>query len=271
MLSAGEFFESSNPGKYMKILVCIKQVPDAESNPVIDGDSHWIKEEKIAFRMNRYDEYALEEALIIKDNHPGTIIDVLTVGPDRAAAVIRKGLEKGADHGIHIINHDPALQGSATSSLIADFATGKNYDLVFAGVMSEDAMQCQVGPMIASHLSIPCAVSVVRSAIDPDERSVTAECELEGGFIETVKLFMPCLITVQTGVNQPRYPSLSNVMRARGMQHEILFLDTIYSGSAEYSRSLFYPESEVKGKKLEGTSEEKAAVLIELLHERGLL
>lgn len=255
----------------MKILVCIKQVPDTESNPVITGDYLWIKEEKIAFRMNRYDEYALEEALVIKDNHPGTTIDVLTVGPERSAAVIRKGLEKGADHGIHLVNQNPALHASGTSSLIADYVSVRDYDLIFAGVMSEDAMQCQVGPMIASRLSIPCAVSVVRSAIDCEERTVTAECELEGGFIESVKLFMPCLITVQTGVNQPRYPSLSNVMRARSMQHETIISDSINSGSVEYSRSLSYPESEIKGKKLEGTSEEKAAMLIELLHERGLL
>lgn len=256
-------------GRIMKILVCVKQVPDTEAHPVISGDPRWIEEEKIAFRMNRYDEYALEEALIIKDQNPGTVIDVITAGPERAGAVLRKGLEKGADHSVHLRFGGYHAGAYETADLIASYAEGKNYDLIFAGVMSEDAMQSQVGPMIASLLSIPCAVSAVKTEIDYNEKIIIIQSELEGGYIETFRLKMPCLITFQTGISQPRYPSLSNVLRARSMFPEVI--DCKSKTQGEWGRKLAYSESGDKGIRLNGSIEEKAVRLVEILHARGFL
>lgn len=255
----------------MKILVCIKQVPDTEANPEIRGDSLWIKEENIAFRMNRYDEYALEEALLIKDAQPGTVIDIITVGPERASAVLKKALEKGADNAVHLRCSLYPVSANETASLISEYASGKSYDIILAGVMSEDAMQCVVGPMIASLLSIPCAVSVVKFSIDHDKNHITAESELEGGIIETVNLSTPCLLTVQTGVNQPRYPSLSNVMKARGMAPVVIDAACEQVEELTGITVLSYPESNIKGVQITGSTEEKAEKLIDLLHERGIL
>lgn len=255
----------------MKILVCIKQVPDIESNPEIRSDSLWIKEDNIAFRMNRYDEYALEEALLIKETIPGTTLDVITAGPERASSVLIKGLEKGADNAFHIKFTDYHLSSAETASLISDFASDKNYDLIFAGVMSEDAMQCTTGPMIASLLSIPFAVSIIKSSIDYNDKTITAESELEGGSIETINLSMPCLITVQTGTNQPRYPSLSGKMRAKGIKPEVVEPEFSERISLKTSYKLSYPDSGVKGTTMTGTLEEKADKLIQILHEKGLL
>ncbi|PKL17194.1 MAG: hypothetical protein CVV49_12290 [Spirochaetae bacterium HGW-Spirochaetae-5] len=257
----------------MKILVCVKQVADIESNLRLNASSSWIEEDnKIAYRMNRYDEYALEEALLIKDALKDTTIDVISVGPERAASTIRKSLEKGADTGIHIKSDNPALSAIETSSYIAAYAADKKYDILFAGVMSEDLMQSQVGPMIASLLTIPCAASSVKTELLNNSCKIIADLELEGGVIEQVEITPPCLITVQTGVNRPRYPSLSNVMRARSM--EIFTIDSeslIKTDSTEKNESIDYPSVSSKGVVIEGTGEEKAVRLLDLLHEKGLL
>ena len=256
----------------MKILVCVKQVPDAESRPLIAGtDLPCIREEGIVFRMNRYDEYALEEALLLKEKYPGTVVDVISVGPERALAVLKKGLEKGADRAL-LIKCDGNRPGAyETASLIAGYAKDKNYSLIFAGVMSEDLMQCQVGPMVASFLSIPCAVSVVKISVNSGMMSVTVDSELEGVMAETVKIGMPCLLTFQTGVNQPRYPSLTNVMRARGMSPELI--NDAGAGAAGLNQvtSLSYPPADIKGTTIEGNTGEKAARLADILHEKGLI
>lgn len=255
----------------MKILVCLKQVPDMEANPEIRSDLLWIKENNIAFRMNRYDEYALEEALRIKEEFIGTIVDVITVGPVRASSVLIKGLEKGADNAVHIKCSDFSLSASETASLIADYASEKNYDIIFTGVMSEDAMQCMTGPVIASLLSLPCAVSVLKSSVDLKKNMITVDSELEGGIIETIDVLIPCVITMQTGVNQPGYPSLSGKLRAKGMSPFLIDADISEFGSNKKDYTLVYPKSETKGVTLTGSIEDKADRLIDLLHERGLL
>lgn len=257
----------------MKLLVCIKQVADTEADLKINGNYSWIEEDnKIAFRMNRYDEYALEDALLIKDATAGVTVDVVSVGPERVISVLKKALEKGADNAIHIQSENAALSAAETSSLIAEYALDKNYDIILTGVMSEDMMQGQVGPMIASLLSIPSAVSVISSERIKNENSIIVCSELEGGVVETIKLLIPCLISVQTGVNFPRYPSLSNVMRARSM--EIISINSKSfetRGKNSEIESVEYPPVSSKGIVLNGSSEEKAGMLIDLFHEKALL
>jgi len=257
----------------MKILVCIKQVPDPESNLKLNADSSWIEESnKIAYRMNRYDEYALEEALIIKDNNYGVTIDVITVGSEHAISTVKKSLEKGADNGILIQCSDLALSAIETASLISEYAKDKHYDIIFTGVMSEDLMQSQVGPMISSALSIPCAVSVVKSELINNLTALSVDSELEGGIIEKIEISLPCLITIQTGVNKPRYPSLSNVIRARSMRVLPLNGEDMNSGG-NYNDiiSIGYPVLFSKGIVIDGTSEEKADKLLNIFHEKGLI
>lgn len=256
----------------MKILVCIKQVPDIDSLPGLNQDSSWIDESKpVSYRMNRYDEYALEAALILKDNGAGIHIDALTIGPARASAAIKKAIEKGADEGFHILTDESHPTAYETSLIIAGFAREKNYDLILTGVMSEDLMQFQVGPMTASILSIPCAISAVE-IYPKDEFFFEAHSEIEGGFTEKILIKMPCLITVQTGTSRPRYPSLSNIMRAKNIDikrinaqipHDYIPRET-FSGVKN-------PPVQLKGIELKGTISEKAARLIQILHERSLI
>jgi len=257
----------------MKILVCIKQIADPESEIKINNSSAWIDESKnTLFRINRYDEYALEEALLIKDVYKDTIIDIVSVGPERVSAAVKKSLEKGVSKGVHIRCNKEYIPAKETASLIAEYAKDKDYDIIFTGVMSEDLMQGQVGPMIASHLSIPCAVSVTGSEPMGDFSGIKVISELEGGMTEHIDVSLPCLITVQSGANRPRYPSLSNVMAARSMDIIAIDCDTLKSAD-HYSEAIWieYPVASSKGIVIEGTIEEKAERFLDILHEKGIL
>jgi electron transfer flavoprotein beta subunit len=258
----------------MNILVCVKQVHDTESPVEIAGDPAWVREDgPIAFRMNRYDEFALEEAVLIRESLVDVTVDAISVGPERSSSTLKKSLEKGAANGIHII-HDAVgyCPPSVTAALIADYAGDRAYDLILTGVMAEDDMQCQVGPLIAARLGLPCAVSVVKETISLTDRTITAECELEGGINETIRIPMPCLMTIQSGINRPRYPSLSNILRAREQK-----LVTVQAKVGQFSRvpeqlvSISYPEKGTKGVLITGTTEQKAEQLLAILHEKSLI
>jgi electron transfer flavoprotein beta subunit len=257
----------------MKILVCIKQVPDTESPIEIDGGRRWIREnDRIAYRMNRYDEYALEEAVLIREAFGNVSVDVISVGSERAAAALKKGLGKGANNGIHIVrNHEGYRPPALTAALIADYARQNSYDLILTGVMAEDDMQCQVGPLIAARLGLPCAASVIKETINTDG-TITVECELEGGITEMITLPIPSLLTIQSGINRPRYPSLSNVLRAKDQELIRIQADAdILSQSAERAVSISYPEQSSKGIIIDGTPEQKAEQLLAILHDKSLL
>ena len=149
----------------MKILVCVKQVPEAEAQISIDESADWIQVGGAAeHRMNRFDECAVEEAVLIKEAIPGTVIDVITLGPERAEAVVRRSMGMGADNGVHILTSgDGYVDAFSTAGAIAAYAKGKAYDLILTGAMSEDLMQGQVGPLLAAHLDIACISSTIHA------------------------------------------------------------------------------------------------------------
>lgn len=257
----------------MKILVCMKQVTDTDASPELEAGSPWLRESAdTPFRVNRFDEYALEAALLLKDRDPNTAVHVLSVGPERVVQVVRGALSKGADVGIHVRCDMPWLSALETASHIASFAGNKSYDLVFTGVMSEDAMQGQVGPLLAAHLSLPCAVSVVDLELASDKTFLLVESELEGGLKEKISLKLPALVTVQTGSRRPRYSSLSNILKAREKTIRTVASEGLpRSEPREVYLPLAFPAPSTKGVVLTGTSEEKAEQLLTILHERALL
>lgn len=257
----------------MKILVCVKQVPDSESVLVIDEKTGWISPEGIVFRMNRYDEYAVEEALRIREAFPGTIIDAITVGPGRAEAVTRRAMEMGADGGIHIALPDERYRTPfETASLIAAYSRGREYDLVLAGIMSEDNMQSQTGPMIAALCALPFVTSVMRAAVSPGASHVEVEREVEGGSREIFRVSLPALLAVQSGINRPRYPSLSNVLRAKGQALAVLKeSDLEPARPREEALSIAPPGKRKETVFIHGSSADKARSLLAVLHEKSFL
>ncbi len=257
----------------MKILVCVKQVPDADSSLSIDESARYVRTDSISFRINRYDEYAVEEALRLREAFPGTDVDALTVGPARAAGAVKRAMEMGADSGVHImLGGDLFHETQLVASLVHAYARGAGYDLILCGVMAEDDMRSQLGPMLASLLDLPFASSVMRVSLLRDGESVQVEREVEGGVREAFEIALPALLCVQSGINRPRYPSLSNVLRARGQKPLVLDAASLVGelpAAAEYSLRL--PERTQGGEILGGAPRDKARALIEILRGRGLL
>jgi len=256
----------------LKILVCIKQVPDSGETIEIDASGQIVYGPLTVFRMNRFDEFALEEALRMKERLPGTIVHALSLGPERVGTTIKRALETGADHGIHILTRTDIPGPRFTASLIASYARGKEYDLILSGIMAEDDMACQVGQLTAAILGLPCATSVISETIDREAGKVTLDREIEGGSRASLAVTLPAVLTIQSGINMPRYPSLSNVLRARIQTHEVIEArDLNASAVADPVARLREPDKTMKGMFLQGTPQEKARKLKSILHEKGIL
>lgn len=256
----------------MKLLVCVKQIPDPDAPVRVNADGGWVDIDGGTFVMNRFDGFALEEALRIREEIPDTRIDVVSVGPERVEAVLRRSLGMGADHGIHILTEsDGYLDPFATATWIAEYARTCNYDLILTGVMSGDDMNGQVGPLVAEMLHLPCATSVIFRRMMPESGRIYVEREMEGGLRDALEIKLPALLTLQSGINQPRYPSLSRMLRAN--RHP---LDKVLSGSLELPPlhlsilETTLPQKMRAGLILEGTAREKANQLLDILQNRSM-
>jgi electron transfer flavoprotein beta subunit len=258
----------------MKILVCVKQVPEPGSVIGIDDSERWIRAEKsTTYKMNRFDEFAVEEALLIRQAFPGTRVDVLSVGPDRAAMVVKRAIGMGADNGVHMAIEDHGYLNPLTvASLIAGYARDRHYDLIFTGVMAEDDMQGMVGPMLAELLFLPCATFTVFEKISPGTETIYVEREIKGGYRDTLELKVPAVLTIQGGINKPRYPSLSNMLRAKHQKLETIAarLDE-QPGPREELMRVSYPQKSRSCMVLKGNQQEKAAQLLKILREKTLI
>jgi len=258
----------------MRLLVCVKQVPESEAGVTIDEDAQWVKiHGTSAFRMNHFDECAVEAAVQIKEAFPGTTIHILSVGPERSEAVIRRAIGMGADHGTHMVTPgDGFVDPSVLAGWMATLSEASGADLIFCGAMSEDMMQGQVGPLMAEYLSLPCATAVVHVKIMPAGEGVHVEREIEGGYREAVVLQLPALLTIQTGINQPRYPSLSNLLRANKLK-----LNTLHVGVTDESfplqgvKQVTLPRKLRAGVFLEGSISRKAEQLLSILSDKSFL
>ena len=258
----------------MKILVCTKQVLDSDVPVEIDASGRWIRLlANPLYRMNRFDEYALEEALKLREVFPPSSIDALSVGPPRVAATVRRALEMGANEGIHILVQDEEYRMPfEIASLISAYARDKCYDLILTGVMAEDDMQCQVGPILAELLNYPCATSVIFEKLEPERGVIYVERETEGGVRETMEMELPALLTIQSGINRPRYPSLSHVLRAKSQPPVTLAAESLKPPPPrECLVRLVRPEGTRGGVLLTGMPQEKAQRLLQLLREKAFL
>jgi electron transfer flavoprotein beta subunit len=258
----------------MNILVCVKQVPELEAAITIDPTSQWVTVGgSSAFRMNRFDECAVEAAVQIKEQFPGTCIHILSVGSEAAETVIRRAIGMGADDGTHMVTEsDGFVDPSILAAWMAAIPEAADADLILCGAMSEDLMQGQVGPLLAEYLSLPCATAVVQAEIMPDDRKVHVQREIEGGYRETVALQLPALLTIQTGINQPRYPSLSKLLRANKLQLQtrpVIERDT--PRPLQAVKQVTSPRKLRDAVFLKGSSEQKADQLIRIFSDRSLI
>ena len=198
----------------MKIAVLIKQVPGSESALPINDSQNWIDESSVTFVMNPPDNYALEEALILKEKIGEGEVVIVSMGPNRVQKVIREGLAKGADRGIHLlqegkIENDPL----SVSKVISTALKEENFDLILSGLQSDDTGMSQTGVLIGELLGMSTATLVVETKIENDH--IRLKKELESGWYQWVVLPIPASISIQSGINTPRYPSLKGIMGAK--------------------------------------------------------
>lgn len=258
----------------MKILVCVKQVSDSAETLRINKTATWIEyAEKTVFRMNRYDEYALEEALRIAERYPDAVIDVLSVGTERVRSTIRRALGMGAHHGIHIMRDEEGyVSAFERASLISSVARNRNYDLILTGVMAEDDMEAQTGGLTAAMLSYACATNVLFQKSTNCPVEIYVEREIEGGGRECLTLKLPAVLTIQSGINTPRYPTLSHMLKARTAELDII--DACALGAIRLPGVLekiaLTPQGG-KGEIIEGSPSGKAEKLLEILHRHSLV
>jgi electron transfer flavoprotein beta subunit len=199
----------------MKSLVLVKYVPDSNSVFRLDAAGTWVDETNLTFTVNNYDRYALEELLKLKDEGRVSEVVALTVGPAEAASALRTCLATGADRAIHV--KDDALERCdpfGLARVIQAAIQPEGFSLVLAGLQADDDNHTQVGGLLAGLLDWPCASAALRLAFQEGE-TVRVERELENNEIQVVDLTLPAVVTVQTGINNPRYASLKGIMAAK--------------------------------------------------------
>jgi len=196
----------------VKIAVCIKRVPDTETRIRIAADGLSIDETGVKFILNPYDEFAVEEALQRKEKAGAGEVVAIALGPDAARETIRGALAMGADRGVLLkADHIPADALAVAKALAAELKDG-SYDLILFGKMAVDDYNHAAGPMVAEILGLPCVTAVSR--LELDGAKGVAEREIEGG-VEVVEFPLPAVLTVEKGLNTPRYPALKGIMAAK--------------------------------------------------------
>ena len=187
----------------MQILVCLKQVPEKDSRFKIDASGVSIQEEDLIFETNESDQYALEEALRLKEKLGGEVV-VLSLGRDRVVKALKNALAMGADRGIHI--NDPAFLGSdafVIARALARAIQKEHFDVVFTGVQSDDLSFGQTGTLLAHFLGWSHATIVIEAEIKGEGCPARIRRELESNLFEEVEIPLPAVLTIQSGMNQP--------------------------------------------------------------------
>ncbi len=246
----------------MNIIVCIKQVPDTETRIRIGGDKKSIDTTDINWILNPYDEYAVEEALRIKERQGNTTVTVISVGPERTATAIRNALAMGADEAV-LIKTDQVLDSLATAKALATVMKDMPYDLILAGKQGVDDDNLQVGPMVAELLNIPCVTYI--SELKLENGKATAKREIEGG-IEVVETSLPAMFTAEKGLNEPRYPALRGIMMAK--KKTILEKQVAIDPPKIQIVNIEYPPTR-KGGKIVGQGVDAVPELVRLLREEA--
>ncbi len=249
----------------MKIAVLIKQVPGSESPLPLNSAQTWVDEPQVTYTMNPPDNYALEEALLIKENVGNGEVVAVSLGPERVKKVIREGLAKGADSGIHLeedsqIETDPLSIARSFASVLQD----ENFDLILTGLQSDDTGMGQTGVLIGEFLEMTTATLVVETKILNGQ--IRIKRELESGWFQWVKLPLPSSISIQSGLNTPRYPSLKGIMGAKKKEIRVISASEHQSATrAQAIDQVFVPQTTKKTEVIEGNADTVVARIVEIL------
>jgi electron transfer flavoprotein beta subunit len=260
----------------MKILVAVKQVAALDEDFQIRGDGRDVDPDFLIRDLNEWDDFSLEEAVKIKEASSGPVeVVAVSVGPDEVDESLRKCLAKGADRAIRI--WDDAVEGSdsiAIARLLAAAARREAPDMLFAGVQSSDQSFASTGIAAAALLGWAHAAVVSSLTYAPGAKTAIFRRELEGGLLQEIEIQCPAVLTIQLGINTPRYASLRSIKQAAAKPIEVLTPadigvgdgDVGEAGSLSRVRRMYVPDKGT-AQLIEGSAAQQAARLAEIIRE----
>jgi electron transfer flavoprotein beta subunit len=251
----------------MNIYVLLKRTFDTEEKITISGGK--INEDGAEFIINPYDEYAVEEAIQVRDAHGGEVT-VISVGGEDAEKQLRTALAMGADKAVLINTEDDLENGDqfTTSKIISEYLKDKSVDLIIGGNVAIDGGSGQVGPRVAELLNIPYVTTITKLEIDGTNVKIVRDVEGDSEVIETT---LPLLVTAQQGLNEPRYPSLPGIMKAKKKPLDELELDDLDLEEDDVAPKtktieIYLPAQKEAGRVLNGDLSDQVKELVQLLH-----
>lgn len=249
----------------MKIFVCVKQVPDTEAALTIVSGEARINESDIKWIINPYDEYAIEEALKLKESRPEATVIAVTVGPQRGEEVLRKTMAMGVEEAIHV-KTDQVLDHRMTARVLAGVLKKEDPGIIFMGKQAIDDDAFLTHLYLGEFMEIPVATGVIACKYGEDK--VVVERDIDEGDREKIEMSLPCIIAATKGLNEPRYASLMGIMKAKKKPLKTIELKETGVGEPEKMvevEKLYAPPEKPEGKILEGEPEEMVGRLVELL------
>jgi len=253
----------------MKIIVCVKRVPKtAEADILIDQEGKDIKKEHLVFALNDWDGYAVREGVLLKEKFGGEVV-VVTIGPEESKEVLTRCLAMGADRALRI-DEPPLKDARQIARILSQAIKDEAYDLILTGVQAEDDGWGQVGVALAQMLGLPHASIVTHIEIEDGRAKVKRE--LEGGTEELLEIKLPAVLTIQTGINEPKYVSLSAILEAEDKETKEVGLEEV-GFSSEKSLDVtidevFFPPSGKMAEILKGSPEEVVGQLAEIIKKK---
>ncbi len=260
----------------MEILVCVKRVPDSAENEISVGPGGAdIKREDLVYSVNEWDNYAVEEAIQIAEREGGNVT-VVSIGEEGTEEIVRREMAMGAARGLLLT--DAAFEGSdglGTAKILEAAAAKGKYDVILTGAQADDGA-AQVGGMLAALLDWPYASLVNRIEIKED-KSLRIGREIEGGSQEISDIETPCVLSIQTGINEPRYVGIRGIRKVASVEIPVLdaaavglAADAVGAAGAKVRRvDYFVPQAGAGAEMLEGSTEELATKLVDLLKAKG--
>ncbi|MFS0751249.1 electron transfer flavoprotein subunit beta/FixA family protein [Oceanobacillus sp. 1P07AA] len=250
----------------MNIYVLLKKTFDTEEKITVSGGR--IEDDSAEYIINPYDEYAVEEAIVQRDEHGGEVT-VVTVGDEESEKQLRTALAMGADKAVLINTEEDIENGDqyTTAKILEAFFEDKEVDLILAGNVAIDEASGQVGPRLAALLDIPYVSTITSLKVDGDTASIEKDVE---GDVEIVETSLPLLVTCQQGLNEPRYPSLPGIMKAKKKPLEEIEIDDLDLDEDDIEAKtktveVYLPPEKEAGKILEGEPADQVKELVSLL------
>jgi electron transfer flavoprotein beta subunit len=252
----------------MKIAVCLKQVPSRDSVLRINSAGTWIQESDINYEVNEPDVYALEEALRLKESQGGEVV-ICSLGPARAQQAIKEALAKGADGALHL--DDAALEGLDANGIAKALAAAlrpETPDLIVTGLQSDDLGMAQTGVMLAEFLGLPHSTIIMQ--IEVNGGRIRVKRELEAGWFQWIEMPLPAVLTIQSGINKPRYATLKGIMAAKNKPIRKVSLGDLGLQPQEVAPGMkilkiYPPVKQATTEFLEGSPKEIAVKLVDKL------